>query len=584
MLLLKPHMRSNTGTPRVLLFFLSPKETYRNPLFSPNEVFCGPDTETRVIDGRLLSLEVPAGSYDARTVLDQIPAGQRPELLIVKADATQRNLPRNLQVFSCPKVLVVGDTHHYRSPLRTVIAYAHSEPFDFVVFDHTRHHAHWFHQAGVRSLHWLPALDFGFVPRELSPAPSRPLTFVGQVGRFHPWRRAVLAHVQKAGLPLEVLRTTLERTADIYADSRITLNVSLNGDLNLRVFEALGAGGFLLTDALTEASGLGQLFEAGKHLDIWSNPDELVEKIRYYLERPAAAAQIRAAGRAELLANHHPDIKKRELFDLVFSGQVNPRYNLGIRKAARRAADSLHVQTPGIAAYEWIQELHRTSRSTIVYADGSVQKLLGGGADLPRLQLRPFASLGPRDTREADAEAPTTEILWAGDAASFEASITAFTGSHVIAPHALAGLVSEWGFHAAEHGDDGLALFTLARPVVYLKRAWAAGAHETARTILPRVLGSSESASECLAAAECAASSSWMSSSPPRCARRSDLIVTASRPSSGSPAWRGKGARAPPPPWPLRRPPAAARSRRAWSACALTSAPGSPRNFYLTSA
>lgn len=255
MLLLKPHMRSNTGTPRVLLFFLSPKETYRNPLFSPNEVFCGPDTETRVIDGRLLSLEVPAGSYDARTVLDQIPAGQRPELLIVKADATQRNLPRNLQVFSCPKVLVVGDTHHYRSPLRTVIAYAHSEPFDFVVFDHTRHHAHWFHQAGVRSLHWLPALDFGFVPRELSPAPSRPLTFVGQVGRFHPWRRAVLAHVQKAGLPLEVLRTTLERTADIYADSRITLNVSLNGDLNLRVFEALGAGGFLLTDALTEASG-----------------------------------------------------------------------------------------------------------------------------------------------------------------------------------------------------------------------------------------------------------------------------------------------------------------------------------------
>ena len=74
--------------------------------------------------------------------------------------------------------------------------------------------------------------------------PSRPLTFVGQVGRFHPYRRWVLQQVQAAGLPLETLRGTLAQTADIYADSQITLNISLNGDLNLRVFEALAAGGF----------------------------------------------------------------------------------------------------------------------------------------------------------------------------------------------------------------------------------------------------------------------------------------------------------------------------------------------------
>jgi glycosyltransferase involved in cell wall biosynthesis len=499
-------MNSTLAAPRVLLFFLAPRESYRSPLFSPDEIFCGPDTVTKVVDGRLVSLQVPVGSYDARTVLDQLPDAQRPELVIVKADASRRNFPRNLQAFACPKVLIVGDTHHFRSPLRTTIAYALSEPFDFVIFDHTRHHAHWFHQAGVRNLHWIPALDFGFVPRDLRPHPTRPLTFVGQVGRWHPWRRAVLAQVQKAHLPLEVLQGTLEQTADIYADSRITLNISLNGDLNLRTFEALSAGGFLLTDALNEASGLDRLFEAGKHLDVWSTPEELIEKIRHYLGRPGEAAQIRMAGQAQLLSHHHPDIKKRELFDLVFRGRTNPMYDLGFAGpcgGSRGLPPPVSGQNPGVAVYEWVQELHRTSRATVVYSDLSVRarEVIA----LPRLQFRPIADLKPSGPTAADAfGAPSTEVLWLQDRATLDSVIATFTGFHVIAHHETAAVLSEWGFLATEQGEDGLALYSLVRPVAYLKRAWNAGAHETVLTILPRVLAASESASDCVAVAECA--------------------------------------------------------------------------------
>src|SRR5476649_2211643 len=173
-------------SPHALLFFLAHQDTYRRPLFSRREVFCGPDTDTRVAAGRTFALRTPAGSFDIADILAQLPAAQQPEIVVVKADATARNLPRGLAALKCPRVLLVGDTHHLRHPLQTVLRYAREEPFDFIILDHTRHHAPWFHEAGFKNVFWLPALDYGFLPRELSPAPSRPLTFVGQAGAHHP--------------------------------------------------------------------------------------------------------------------------------------------------------------------------------------------------------------------------------------------------------------------------------------------------------------------------------------------------------------------------------------------------------------
>jgi hypothetical protein len=352
--------------PHALLFFLAPQENYRQPLFSAHEVFCGPDATTERTPGLVRALQVPAGSFDVGDVLRELPAAQQPELVIVKADATGRCLPVNLRRLNCPKVLLVGDTHHLRQPIRTLLRYALAEPFDFVVFDHTRHHAPLFAAAGVKNIHWLPAIDYGFMPRELRAQPSRPLTFVGQAGRHHPYRRWVLDQVKAAGLPLEMLTGPLAQTADIYADSQITLNVSLNGDLNLRVFESLAAGGFLLTDELSPHSGLPLLFEAGKHLETWRTPGELIEKIRHYLAHPAEAQRIRAAGQAELLRAHHPDVKLREFYDLIFSGRVNPVYDLSqdarcVRARARAAVAPLKVNDSPITAYEALQEILNAS-------------------------------------------------------------------------------------------------------------------------------------------------------------------------------------------------------------------------------
>ena len=499
---IQPGDKNARPNPRALLFFLSPKESYRQPLFSSEEIFCGPDTETRNIVGRVSSLKMPVGSFDVRDVVRTLPTSQQPEIVIVKADATGRNLPRNLGHLKCPKILLVGDTHHMGQPVQSLLHYAKEEPFDFVIFDHTRHHAHFFAEAGVKNVHWLPAVDYGFVSRELIKKPSHPLTFVGQAGRHHPYRCWVLDQVKAAGLPLEILRGSLAQTADVYADSQITLNVSLNGDLNLRVFESLAAGGFLLTDELPADSGLPQLFEAGKHLDTWRTPDELIEKIRYYRAHPAEAQRIRKAGQAELLRAHHPEVKLREFYDLVFSGKVNPVYDLEkdarcARATTKAATAPLPTNDPLIVAYESLQELHRVSRQVTVYCSTPAE--LNKLEDLPRLKFVPLTELRAVETT-AVATGPKSEaVLWWDSIAADKLAdhLLTFTG-RVIAPRASQAVIDVLNTCGYTVIDSGACVYGLTQPVLALQRAFEAGRHDYVRSQLSAVLAVMHSSDDCL--------------------------------------------------------------------------------------
>jgi glycosyltransferase involved in cell wall biosynthesis len=485
---------------RALLFFLSGQESYRRPLFSKNEIFCGPDATPRLAAGRVQALKTTAGSFDVRDILRRLPGDQQPDFIVVKADATGRNYPRNLAAVSGPKVLLVGDTHHMSQPLQSLIRYAREEPFDYVIFDHTRHHARFFAEAGLRNLHWLPALDYGFEPRELRSAPARPLTFVGQVGRFHPYRRWVLQQVQAAQLPLQTLRGPLAETANIYADSQVTLNISLNGDLNLRVFESLAAGGFLLTDELGEDSGLPRLFEAGRHLDTWRTPGELVEKIRHYLAHPAEAQRIRREGQAELLRHHHPDVKLREFYGLIDGGAPNPRYDLRQEAWWPRSSAISPALTRRLVAYEALQEMHRSaSRLTIFAADPAVP---AGLALLPRLDCAPLAAMAAI-VPSAEGAAPARTVLWWEETTPVE-TLAQFPGDTLIALTEAAAArpeLADWGF-ASESAVS--PVLRLAQPLRFLEQALQAGAREAVRARLLPLIDGVRGSGDCLGLANVA--------------------------------------------------------------------------------
>ena len=79
---------------------------------------------------------------------------------------------------------------------------------------------------------------------------ERQVGFIGTSDRVHPYRKKLLETLEKGKKP--IVRGFEDRVAatKLYGRSTISFNCSLNGDLNLRVFEVLSAGAFLLTDEL----------------------------------------------------------------------------------------------------------------------------------------------------------------------------------------------------------------------------------------------------------------------------------------------------------------------------------------------
>lgn len=68
-----------------------------------------------------------------------------------------------------------------------------------------------------------------------------------------------------------------------------------------RVFEALACEAFVLSDGQRDVFSL---FTEGEHLARYGDPDELIEKVAYYLDRPQDRSEMARRGRQEVLTHH----------------------------------------------------------------------------------------------------------------------------------------------------------------------------------------------------------------------------------------------------------------------------------------
>lgn len=105
-----------------------------------------------------------------------------------------------------------------------------------------------------------------------------------------------------------------EDAARKFCMSRICLNISIGDDLNMRLFEVMATGSFLLTNWLPT---LGDLFEDGKHLATYKTLDELEEKIKYYLEHEDEREKIAKEGQKLVLEKHKYADRIQKIFDTI---------------------------------------------------------------------------------------------------------------------------------------------------------------------------------------------------------------------------------------------------------------------------
>ena len=111
-----------------------------------------------------------------------------------------------------------------------------------------------------------------------------------------------------------------EDAARKYAESKIVLNPAMLDDLNMRCFEVMASGAFLLTDDIPM---IHDYFEDKKHLVLYRNLDEAVQLARFYLEHDEERERIAKQGYEYVIGNHtfyhrilkmFQTVKEKEIF------------------------------------------------------------------------------------------------------------------------------------------------------------------------------------------------------------------------------------------------------------------------------
>jgi glycosyltransferase involved in cell wall biosynthesis len=141
------------------------------------------------------------------------------------------------------------------------------------------------------------------------------LIFVGTVDPdLTPGRHAFLREVQALVPGLHVTRG---RYWELYPRARLVLNEAWRGDLNFRVFEALGCGACLLTPEV--GHGQNELFTPGKDLFTYpaGDAEAVAELARRLLQDADLRERVAASGLAKVDAAHRATHRARELDALL---------------------------------------------------------------------------------------------------------------------------------------------------------------------------------------------------------------------------------------------------------------------------
>lgn len=229
------------------------------------------------------------------SVLKKLPQSFGTPDVIVCFDNSSPIYVFGLEDINIPTFFYAVDTHQHLE-LHTYL----SNCFDHMTIAMKDYLSH-IHENGCKDVDWLPLWASKVV--DASDEKKYGAVFVGTLNKdLNPGR---VAFFEKLCKETDVL---CKQGAwwEIFPYSEIVINQTVKGDLNFRVFEAMGTGALLLTEKTP--NGLFDIFEDKKHLVTYTKDDvkEAKEIIEYYLSHTDEARQIARAGREEIFKHHLP--------------------------------------------------------------------------------------------------------------------------------------------------------------------------------------------------------------------------------------------------------------------------------------
>ncbi len=244
------------------------------------------------VEKKVKNHQLPFLNGDMEEVLDQLPAGWEPDVLLYVDTGLLYPL-KNMSALNCLKACYLIDSH-----LAFDLHLEYAENYD-VVFTAHKPAVEMLKERGIENVFWMPpACD----PDLHEKKADEKKYDIGFVGSSNPERVHLLNELgQRFNTYYE--RCFLERMAEVYSQSKVVFHKSVNDGLAMRVFEVLASGSMLLTDE-AKGSGLTDLFQDKEHIVIYRNEKELMELAGYYLKNDDERKKIAAEGMRKVLNEH----------------------------------------------------------------------------------------------------------------------------------------------------------------------------------------------------------------------------------------------------------------------------------------
>lgn len=163
----------------------------------------------------------------------------------------------------------------------------------------------------------------------------------------------------------------------------------------------MAAGGFLFTDRLSSQAGLERLFRRGVDYVDYEDPDDLLDKLRYYLTYPGECRKIARAGQKTYLERHAPKQRVNDLLEFVHGKSIGSLYNNDLRAIDRgdKFGENLEER---ICLYEFLQNLSRQNERVNVVADPAIgARAIADLVDLPRFKIKVTEPAEPSHIRKS---------------------------------------------------------------------------------------------------------------------------------------------------------------------------------------
>jgi len=421
------------------------------PYFGKREIYCGPKLPNLNTNHRRF-IHTSGKFFDIGEIINKLSEeDKKVELVILNLEVGSTCFPRNLFKLDCPKVGLVADTHHLLYPISTIIHYINNEKINHILKFGQAAHLHFFYEAGIRNSAFIPCpvLEINQIKKKKSG-----VAYFGQKWKSSHPRRSRMVQFLAKNLPKNGIhfhwynQLPLKLWHNLLARNKIVVLSSLNGQFTPQICNCLYAGALCFIDRLTPQSFLYQFFIPDKHLIIWQNFDDLLEKLIYYYNHPKEAQDIAKAGQIQIKKIFVDNVPFGQIISkFVFENKVDSRFlatNDNRCKAVQD--DSKQVFDMRIRLYENIQELHRIHEDLdIICITKKNLKISSDLADLPRLRIT-HAFLSKSQEEEATqffdifgvkSQINTCLLKSLKKANSFDIGIIEFDEDRMISPYLI---------------------------------------------------------------------------------------------------------------------------------------------------